>query len=207
MTKEVFADTRIFTYNRARKIVFGIAWILSIIILASIVASYFTVLKDSEFAVVQAFNSAVGHVSSNISDATVLGIFYSTLIGGLFFIFMPLELFFIKYLKAGHMVITVIAVYLAGLIISYTADYFIGLKFSFLAKKLISPRKFYKIKGLINRYGGIAVFLFNAVPLPSQILSAILGVFKYNKTRFYVFFLLGQVTKIAVITAVVIYIA
>ena len=207
MTKEAFADTRIFTYNRARKIVFGIAWILGIIIIAAIVASYFTVLKDSEFAAVQAFNSAVGHVSSNISDATVLGIFYSTLIGGLFFIFMPLELFFIKYLKAGHMIITVMAVYLAGLIVSYTADYFIGLKFSFLAKKLISPRKFYKIKGLINRYGSIAVFLFNAVPLPSQILSAILGVFKYNKTRFYVFFLLGQVTKIVVITAVVIYIA
>jgi membrane protein YqaA with SNARE-associated domain len=206
MAKEAFSQARIFPYNHARKVFFGIAWILGIILLAGFVVSYFAIFKDSDFAAIAFFSRVIGHITSNVGSSTTLGIFYSTLIGGLFFIFMPLELLFIKFINTGHSAVLVITVYLAGIAISYTADYFIGLKFSFLAKKLISPRKFYKIKGVINRYGSIAVYLFNAVPLPSQVLSAILGVFKYNKTRFYVFVLLGQVTKLAAITIAIYYI-
>ena len=67
--------------------------------------------------------------------------------------------------------------------------------------KLISPKKFYKLKGLLNKWGSLAVLLFNATPLPSQHLSVILGVFRYNKTRFYVFVFLGQLIKYLYITA------
>ena len=63
-------------------------------------------------------------------------------------------------------------------------------------------KKFYKTKGILNRYGSLAVFSFNALPLPSQLLSVILGVFRYNKTRFYVFFLSGQAVKLAGITII-----
>ena len=76
------------------------------------------------------------------------------------------------------------------------------LKLSGISKKLISPKKFYRLKGLTNKYGALTIFFFNALPLPSQLLSVILGVFRYNKTRFYVFFLFGQIVKYAAISVI-----
>jgi membrane protein YqaA with SNARE-associated domain len=74
------------------------------------------------------------------------------------------------------------------------------MKLAGVSKKIITSKKFYKIKGLINIYGAGAIFVINALPLPSQPLAAILGVFKYNKTKFYLFFLLGQFVKYGAIT-------
>ena len=53
---------------------------------------------------------------------------------------------------------------------------------------------------MLNKYGALTVLVFNATPLPAQALAVILGAFRYNKTRFYVLFLLGQLIKYAGIT-------
>ncbi|MBN2111702.1 VTT domain-containing protein [Candidatus Woesearchaeota archaeon] len=195
MAKEVFAENRIFAYNRARKTAFGIAVIISAVIAASFLISYFLVLKNSEIAFFVYFSRITSHVVSNIISSTYLGMFYTALVGGLFFIFMPLEVLFLKSLNSGNSFILILILYLLGVSISYSVDYFIGLKLSKLSRKLIPPKKFYSIKGKINRYGGWAIFFFNVLPLPSQILAAILGVFRYNTARFYIFLLLGQLVK------------
>ena len=92
-----------------------------------------------------------------------------------------------------------VGIYLFGLVLSYTINYYLGMRLANLVQKAITPKKFYKIKGIINKYGVGAIFVFNVLPLPSQPLSAILGVFKYNKTKFYVFFVLGQLIKYSAI--------
>jgi membrane protein YqaA with SNARE-associated domain len=136
----------------------------------------------------------------------LLGAFYTSLFGGLFFVFLPMEAVYIRYLKSGFSPFLIILVYVGGFLFSYTANYYIGLKLNNVSKKIISPKKFYKIKGIINRYGAWAIFGFNVLPLPSQPLSTILGVFRYNKKRFYLFFLLGQLIKYTAITVAYIYI-
>ena len=198
---KVFSDTRMFSYNWKKKIAFGIAVIFGALVIASFILSYFLVLNKIDSRAVQIFQSVTGHVMSHISSSTTLGIIYISLIGGLFFIFMPMEVFIARFITAGNPFIVVLVLYLGGVFVSYSIDYFIGLKLSRLSKKLISPRKFYSIKGKLNRYGSWAIFVFNVLPLPSQILSAILGVFRYNKTKFYVFFMSGQLVKCIAIWA------
>jgi len=194
-----FTKDNIQTYNLFRKQVIGISTILGIIATIGIILGYYFVLRNSDFILIQVFNTFVTNITFHIKNATALGALYSAFFGGLFFIFLPLEAIFVTFLK-GNNPILMIALYNLGFIFSFTANYYIGMRFSELSKKIISLRKFYKTKGLINKYGGLAVFTFNVLPLPAQSLSAILGVFKYNKTRFYLYFLSGQIIKYTVIT-------
>jgi membrane protein YqaA with SNARE-associated domain len=194
-----FLENRIFTYNHSRKVAFGVFLILGIALLISFTILYIGVWRHSDFLVVKMFNTAASSVTTNIADSTSLGVFYTGAIGGLFFIFMPMEVMLARFINSGSPFTYILLLYMAGILIAYSLNYFIGLKLSRLSKKLISPKKFYSIKGKVNKWGGVAIYVFNALPLPSQLLAAILGVFRYNKTRFYVYLLLGQLTKIAIV--------
>jgi membrane protein YqaA with SNARE-associated domain len=194
-----FRENRMFSYGRLNKIAFGLFVIFLGLILALLIITYFF-QRDSDILIFKTINTIITHVSSHIWGSTPLGIIYTTLIGGIFFVTIPLEVLFIKFLKAGHFFLIVILFYLFGLLVSFTLNYYTGLKLSGLSKKIISPKKFYKTKGVLNRYGALAVFAFNALPLPAQPLSVILGVFRYNKTRFYIFFLTGQLVKYIIIS-------
>jgi len=193
--KRVFAETRMFYYRRRLKIVEGILWIFGILLFISLVLAYIFILRKSEAAPILFIRQVTAHISENIVSLSLLGILYTALIGGLFFIIMPMEVFFARFAATDHNFLLVLVIYLAGTMAAYIIDYYIGMKLTTVSKKIISPRKFYKTKGKINKYGPAAIFLFNVLPLPSQVLSAILGVFKYNKTRFLVFVLLGQFVK------------
>lgn len=200
MEHVIFREDKIFSYDRLGKVVFS----LSVIILAAffilLAVSYFF-LKGSDIFIFKLMNAIINHFTFNLSKSTLLGIFYTNAVGGLFFITIPSEVFYIDSLDSGHSLFIILVLNFIGLIISYSLNYLIGLKLSGLSKKLISPKKFYQTKGTLNKYGSFAVFFFNAVPiLPSQALSVILGAFRYNKTRFYIFFLLGQIVKYIVIT-------
>ena len=193
--KRVFAETRMFYYHRRLKIAEGLLWIFGILFFASLVIAYFFILRKSEAAPIIFINQIASHISANIVASSLMGILYTALIGGLFFILMPMEVLFARFAASDHNFLIILVIYLAGIMIAYIIDYYLGMKLTTVSKKLISPRKFYKIKGKINKYGSAAVFIFNVLPFPSQILSAILGVFKYNKTRFLVFVFLGQFVK------------
>ncbi|RMF07264.1 hypothetical protein D6764_00230 [Candidatus Woesearchaeota archaeon] len=161
---------------------------------------YFFLFADaSSLPFVSLLNSAASKVIAEISGRTLLGAFFASLFGGLFFITVPTEAVFIMFLKADLNPYLLFFVYISGFVLSYTLNYFVGLKLAGLSKKIITPRKFYRIKGYINRHGALAVFVFNVLPLPSQALTTILGVFRYNLARFYLFFLLGQAIKYSLI--------
>jgi membrane protein YqaA with SNARE-associated domain len=203
--KNSFNENRIFPYNKGRKIAFGMSLILFIAAIVSLVLVYIFVLRGSQLGFIVAIEKFWAGIARNIAQSTLLGVLYTALIGGLFFVVMPVEILFARFLAAENPFLAVLLIYLSGLAVAYTVNYFIGWRLSGVAKKLIAPRKFYKLKGTLNRYGAIAIYIFNAVPLPSQPLAAILGVFRYNKTRFYVFFLLGQLTKCSLIALWVYY--
>ncbi len=204
MAKRVFAETRMFYYHRRLKIFEGFVWIFGGIVFASLLTSFF-VLRNSEISWIIFLKDVAAHITSQISGSSLLGVLYTSMIGGLFFIFLPIEVFFGRFVASGQPFIAVLAIYLLGITMAFTANYYIGMKFTSVSKKLITPKKFYKFKGKVNKYGGITVFVFNAAPLPSQVLAVILGVFKYNKTRFYVYVLAGQIVKCTSIWAGVYY--
>jgi membrane protein YqaA with SNARE-associated domain len=204
MAKRVFAETRMFYYHRRLKILEGLLWIFGGVVSASLIASFF-ILRNSDISWIIFLKDVAAHVTSHISGSSLLGVLYTSMIGGLFFIFLPIEVFFGRFVASGQPFIAVLAIYLLGIAIAFTANYYIGMKLASVSKKLITPKKFYNLKGKVNKYGGITVFVFNAAPLPSQVLAAILGVFKYNKTRFYVYVLSGQIVKCTAIWAGVYY--
>ncbi|MFH1771020.1 MAG: VTT domain-containing protein [archaeon] len=204
--REEFATNTIFSYNLARKRFFLLLTIVIVVAVLALVAVYFTFLRDTDILVINLIKTFLNHVIGNVKAGTLLGALYTALFGGLFFVFMPMEVAFITFLRAGESPVLLVILYIVGMICSFTVNYYIGMKMSGLSKKIISPRKFYKIKGIINKYGAGAIFLFNVLPLPAQPLSAILGVFKYNKPRFYFFFILGQSIKYIAISIAYIYI-
>jgi len=192
----------IYAYNQRRKLLY---FFLTILIITAIIAFglwYFFALRFSTNPIILTLNAIFSHIIGEIKERSILAVIYTSLIGGLFFITVPTETAYIAFLTKGHNPWLVAPIYISGFVLSYTANYYIGRRIAGFAKKIISPRKFYKIKGYLNRFGGWVIFVFNVLPLPSQALSAILGVFKYNKTRFYVYFITGQIIKYAIISTI-----
>ncbi|MFH1589487.1 MAG: hypothetical protein ABIB43_02890 [archaeon] len=198
--KKEFSKNNMFSYNLTKKRFFLLIVTIILIALAAFVVVYLTVLRESDFIVITILKAFFNHIILNIKSGGLLGAFYTSLFGGLFFVFMPMEVAFIAFIKSGSYPALVIALYVLGMFFSFTINYYIGMKLTDISKKIITPRKFYKIKTVINKYGALAIFVFNVLPLPAQPLSAILGVFKYNKARFYFFFILGQTIKYTFIT-------
>lgn len=205
MRKE-FVPNTIFSYNLAKKRLFLFIGAIIILTIIGLIVFYVTALRDSDLIVIQIINSSITHLINHVKNGTLLGSFYASLVGGLFFVFMPMEVAFINFLKSESNPVFLIILYNLGFVVSFTINYYIGMKLAGLSKKIITPKKFYKIKSIINKYGALAIFVFNVLPFPAQPLSAILGVFKYNKARFYFFFILGQTIKYTIISIAYIYI-
>lgn len=197
--KKVFSEKSIFIYNKTQKILFGISLIVGALIIVSIALVYLFVLRDYDIPWISGLSNVITNITSNIGNSTLLGVAYASFIGGLFFIYIPLELFFARFIVAGNNFFLVLLIYISGILVSYSINYIVGLKLSGTSKRIISPKKFYSFKSRINKYGALAIFVFNVLPLPSQILAVILGVFRYNRPRFYFFLLVGQVIKCVII--------
>lgn len=193
---QAFTPEAVFTYNRIRKLRFSIITIASASLVALFLASYFIFLNKLDIGLVNAIEALAAHVRYHFANATTLGILYASLFGGLFFVFLPLEAFFIAFVRQGANPYTAAALYVGGFLVSFTINYFVGQRLGGLTKKLIGPKSFYKTKGILNKHGTLGVFLINLIPLaPAQPLSALLGIFNYNKTKFYVYFATGQAVK------------
>lgn len=193
-----FTKTNIFSYNKGNKRLFIFSVVLFFALLIGLVIFYFTSLRNSNLWFIQKFNIFFSYIASNIKSGSLLGSFYATLFGGLFFIPIPLEVLFINFIS-GNNIFLVIPIYIAGLVVSFGINYWVGGKLSYVSKRIVGIKRFYKVKTQVNRYGSWGIFIFNVLPLPAQILAVIAGVFRYNKTKFYVFFILGQAIKFSLI--------
>jgi membrane protein YqaA with SNARE-associated domain len=193
-----FTRTNVFSYNKSKKKIFICSVVLVLAILIGLLVYYFTALKDSDLLFIQKLSAFFSYLFLHMKSGSLLGAFYTTLIGGLFFIPIPMDIFFINFISNNSAFIA-IPIFLSGLCVSFGINYWLGSKLTYLSKRIIGIKKFYKVKTQVNHYGSWGIFLFNVLPLPAQILSVIAGVFNYNKTKFYVFFVLGQAIKFSVI--------
>ncbi|MDA3856611.1 MAG: VTT domain-containing protein [Candidatus Woesearchaeota archaeon] len=206
--KNIFYDKDLmFSYDFNRKLFLNFAYFFGFILFVSFILYYVFSIRISNNLFSIIVNGFFSHIYLQLKSTTFLGAFYTTLFGGLFFVFVPLEIIFVAFLRAEHNPISIILLFILGLVISYSINYEIGMRLGNISKKIISIKKFYKIKSMVNRYGVYAIFVFNVLPLPSQPLSTILGVFKYSRNKFYIFFILGQLIKFSMITLGYIYIS
>jgi membrane protein YqaA with SNARE-associated domain len=205
--EEDYTTSNVFQYNRAEKLRFALFTFGFGLLIILLFGTYLLFLKEQDIGVINFVKDLAANIQTHIEQGTINGVLYASIFGGLFFVTIPMEAVFVSFLEAGTKPVLLVGLFLFGFLISFTINYIIGLKLDHFSKKIITPQKFYKIKGILNKYGVIAIFVINVIPfLPSQPLSTILGVFRYNKAKFYVSFLAGQLIKFAAIAIGYIYI-
>jgi membrane protein DedA with SNARE-associated domain len=123
--------------------------------------------------------------------------------GYLFFLFMPVEIAFIYYLKGDINLWLLNAVALVTALASQIIDYLIGYSLSSkIIDRLIGRRRYEKAEDKIRNYGNIVIFLFNVTPLSSPVISLAAGMLKHRKRDALIFSLSGLVVKYLLLTLI-----
>src|SRR3989344_3172189 len=144
-------------------------------------------------------SALIDFLTENISNATVWGLFFAHLIGGIFFVPSPDEIIFYYGLVKGNPYFLAFLSAVIGYMIAQVVNYYIGNKISPLVMHIISKRKVYKARRFVNRHGTFGIFLFNFLPFPAPLLTFALGIAKYNFTRLFTITLIGKMCKYIVL--------
>ena len=100
--------------------------------------------------------------------------------GYLFFLLMPVEALVPYYLAEGHSAALVVALSIGTAVAAQIVDYFVGLLLSEKVLNMIGRKKYDRVKGKIDRYGGWAIFTFNLLPLSSPNMLLVAGMVRFN---------------------------
>jgi membrane protein YqaA with SNARE-associated domain len=187
-----------FSYHERKKKQGAVIYLVSLTMLFAIIITYIMFFRDFNPIAGTQLQAVFGHMMHEITGFTILGMFYITLIGGLFFVPSGIEPYFLKALMVNNDLLLLI-VALTGCAISFSVDYMIGFKFAAISRKLISIKQFYKIKGIVNKKGAIAILLFNIIGQGAQQVTFIMGVFRYNKTRLIILTAAGHLIRFGVL--------
>jgi len=138
---------------------------------------------------------AYEHIIWHISNRSLLGLFYFTFFGNLFFLSLPDEIIFILYLGLGFPLVHVIAIALVANILGMIINYFLGCLISKKLIKKILKHKYtdYSIK---MKHNGWMIILFgNIFPSPIQLVSVMFGSMRYGFWRFLLYTVMGKICK------------
>lgn len=100
--------------------------------------------------------------------------------GYLFFLVMPVELAYVYYLHSHLSLFLLFIIALLTALAAQLIDYFIGYYFStHIIDRLIGRYRYQKAEDEIRKYGNIAIFLFNLLPLSSPIILLAAGMLRH----------------------------
>jgi membrane protein DedA with SNARE-associated domain len=145
----------------------------------------------------------IGREIYGSNEHTLLSFAIINLSGYLFFIFMPVELAFIYYLNTSLNVIMLNIIALGTAIFSQAIDYYIGRSFSKqIIDQLIGRQRYEKAESEIRKYGNIAIFIFNLLPLSSPVILLAAGMLKHRLKEVFLYSLAGLLVKYLLLTAI-----
>ncbi|MFP4117440.1 MAG: YqaA family protein [Candidatus Woesearchaeota archaeon] len=140
------------------------------------------------------------HIKNAISAQNILGVGYVMFFLSLFFIPAPIEAVFIGFLLLPLNPIELILVSTLTGTSGHLFNYLIGLIFGrWILKR--SKDKLSKHIEWFNKSGGILLFIFNYLPLPSQPASVIYGFTRYPVGRFLMITVLARGLKFITLVA------
>lgn len=123
--------------------------------------------------------------------------------GYLFFLFMPVEIAFVYYLNGEISILALNAVAIGTALFSQSIDYAIGVLVSDkIIDNLIGRRRYKKAEANIEKYGNLTIFIFNALPLSSPVISLAAGMLRHNIRGTVIFSVLGLIVKYAALTLI-----
>ncbi|HZL10044.1 MAG TPA: VTT domain-containing protein [Prolixibacteraceae bacterium] len=123
--------------------------------------------------------------------------------GYLFFLFMPVELAFIFYMKSGYDPWTLNLVAIGTAVLSQSIDYLIGYFFSSgIIDRLIGRNRYEMAESEIRKYGNLTLLVFNLLPLSSPAIALAAGMLKYRIKDALLYSLAGLTLKYLLLTLI-----
>lgn len=174
-----------------KKLIFYGAVIIIILLLYYFLQDRVLALINKNYYTALAFN----HMTAEIAGRTLLGLFYASFFGSLFFIMIPVELLFGYYLLEGYspflVAVFVITATTIGMIINYGIGRLIGKGLL----KLILKQKFTVASKRIEKYGSLVVFFGNVIIFPMEAVAVVLGAVKFPFKKYLILTFFGRVIK------------
>ncbi|MBA4410021.1 MAG: VTT domain-containing protein [Bacteroidota bacterium] len=120
-----------------------------------------------------------------------------------FFLFMPMELAFIYYLRSSYDPIMLNLVAVATSFAAQVINYLIGYFFSTgVIDRLIGRKRYEKAEDEIRKYGNWTLLLSNLLPLSSPVISLAAGMLKYRVKEALFYSLIGMVLRYLSLTLI-----
>ena len=120
-----------------------------------------------------------------------------------FFLLMPMELAFILYLRMGYdpwwLTLVAVATAMSAQVIDYLCGYFFSTR---IVDQLIGRRRYEKAEAEIRKYGNLTLFISNALPFSSPVISLAAGMLKYRIKEAFFFSLIGMILRYVMLTLV-----
>ena len=119
------------------------------------------------------------------------------------FLFMPVELAFIFYLRSGYDPLILNLVAISTAFASEAIDYLIGYFFSArIIDRLIGRHRYEKAEDEIRKYGNWAILVSNVLPLSSPVISLAAGMLKYRVKEVVIYSFVGIVLRYLLLTVI-----
>ena len=135
-----------------------------------------------------------------LHNTSVLWLFIISFVGGLFFITIPSDIFFLYYIIRGANPIWCIIAVFVGVSLSRTIDFFFGHIFREYTYKHIIKNDAKKFDEKFDKWGNSIVFFGNFIPLfPIEPFIVFVGTTDYKYTRFILYHSLGKILKLILI--------
>jgi len=123
--------------------------------------------------------------------------------GYIFFLFMPVEVAYVYYLQGDISVPTLYTVAIATALFSQFINYAIGLLVSNRFIDIFIGRKQYiKAEKYIEKYGNVTIFVFNSLPLSSDVISLAAGMLRHRIKDTMIFTFIGLAVKYLAMTLI-----
>ncbi len=137
------------------------------------------------------------YIQGQISNLTLVGLFFFSILGSLFFLMLPSEATFLYYLSnTDHIYFFVVLFALLGNIVGMTINYLFGrLIGQKLLKFFFGVNEFYKYKEGIDKYGGYLLLIGNIIPGPIEFIAVFYGGFKFSLSRYIYLVTMGRLIK------------
>ena len=117
------------------------------------------------------------------------------------FLFMPMELAFIYYLRTGYEPFALNLVAIGTAFIAQMINYLVGYFFSSgIIDRLIGRKRYEKAEAEIRKYGNWTLLFSNLLPLSSPVVSLAAGMLKYQIKEALFYSLTGIVLRYLLLT-------
>lgn len=148
------------------------------------------------------------YIESQISNLTLTGLFFFSILSTLFFLILPSEATFLYYVGVtDHFIVFILLFCILGNAVGMTINYLFG---RILGERILlymfKEKNFYKYKDIIDRYGGYMIFFGNIFPGPIEFIAVFYGGFKFSYKRYIYLAMIGRLIKyLLLFTAFVFY--